>query len=311
MGNVLKCRMALKGHLVAHLAVPVSIAALAVACGSSSPSGPTAPTPPPVTPPAGQTFTLSGTVRDSSTSAPVPGARVQFMTGINAGRINSASLDGSYILTGLRAGSGVVRVYGSEHAATELTYTVGGIGTLDVSLTRTSRSPLSRPFTYAGIVWDSRANPVAGAAVTMIRDSGANPLGIVTSGADGVFSITVQSTANFVRVTRDGFVLAENPAPPALEPTTVVNVAIPRITRYALQAVPNLTVGQSATLVTEVDTDDGLRSIGRAYSSTASSNESIVAVAALGVIVARAPGTATVTAVYSGLTSTQNIQVVP
>jgi hypothetical protein len=133
----------------------------------------------------------------------------------------------------------------------------------------------------------------------------------VTSGSDGTFSITTQSTANVVRVSRDGFVSVENPAPPALQARTLVNVTIPRITRYALQAVPNLRVGQSATLQTEVDTDDGLTSAGRAYTSTTSSNDAIVALSGLGTLVAPAPGTATVTAVYSGLTATQSVQVIP
>lgn len=296
---------------IALFACVAVIALFAAGCGGGSPSGPT-PTPPPVvTPPAGQTYTLSGMVSDTVTAGPVQSARVQFMSGINAGRLAITGSDGRYALSGLRAGAGVVRVYGPQHAASERTYTIAADATLDVGLTPIPVVTTNPPFTYVGVIWDSRGEPVSGAAVTAIRDSGANPLGIVTSGADGTFSITTQSPANAIRVTRDGFVTVENPAPPALQATTVVNVTIPRITRYALQAVANLSVGQSALLTTEVDTDDGLRAVGRAYTSTTSSNESIVAVAGLGSIVARAPGTAIVTAVYSGLTATQNIQVLP
>ena len=306
-----QCRMAAGRFVMASVRAHVCLALIAAACGGSSPSGPTPPVPPPVQPSAGQTFTLSGTIRDSSTSAPVPSARVQFMSGINAGRLAVAGPDGRYTLSGLRAGAGVVRTYGPEHAASEQTYTIAGDATLDVGLTRRPAVSTPAPYTYAGTIWDSRGEPVAGAAITLIRDSAANPLGIVTSGADGTFSITTQATANSIRVTRDGFVSVENPAPPALLPTTVVNVTIPRIVRYALQTVPTLTVGQSTTLITEVDTDDGLRAVGRTYTSTTSSSEAILAVSGLGSLIARAPGTATVTAIYSGLTATQNVQVIP
>jgi hypothetical protein len=305
--------------MVAGLETPVVVAGLktrvylllfAAACGGGSPSGPTATTPT-IPAPAGQTFTLSGLISDASTSAPVQSARVQFMSGVNAGRLATTSADGRYALSGLRAGSGLVRIYGPQHAASERTYAIGGDATLDISLTPRPLVTTSPPFTYVGVIWDSRGDTVSGAAITAIRDSGANPLGIVTSGPDGTFSITTQSTANAIRVTRDGFVTVENPAPPALQATTVVNITIPRITRYVLQAVPNLTVGQSAILTTEVETDDGLRSVGRAYTSTTSSNESIVAIAGLGSVVARAPGTVTVSAIYSGVTATQSIQVIP
>jgi hypothetical protein len=233
------------------------------------------------------------------------------MTGINAGRLATSDTTGRYTVSGLRAGVGLVRVYGPEHSATERNYTIAGDATLDVGLAPRTAAPATAPYTYAGTIWDSRGDPVSGAAVAIIRDSGATPLALATSGADGTFSVTTQSTANSIRVTRDGFVSVENPAPPALQATTVANVTIPRITRYALQVVPTLAVGQSATLQTEVDTDDGLRSVGRAYTSTTSSNETVLAVTGLGSIVARAPGSVTVTAVYSGLTATLNVQVVP
>jgi hypothetical protein len=290
-----------------------AIVSLAAACGGSSPSGPTPTTPPVIQPPAAETFTISGTVRDSSTNAPVAAARVQFMTGINAGRLASSGSDGQYSLSGLRAGSGVLRAYGPEHAPLEITLTVPipAAAPLEFALSRVPVRTAPGPFTYTGTVWDSRGTPVSGAAVIVIRESGADPLGLVTTGADGTFSITTQSTANAIRVTRDGFVSVENPAPLPLESGAMVNVTIPRITRYALQAVPNLRVGQSATLMTEVDTDDALRSTGRAYTSTTSSDEAVVAVSGLGTIIGRAPGTATLTATYSGLTATGSVMVIP
>jgi hypothetical protein len=235
------------------------------------------------------------------------------MTGINAGRLAATGSDGVYTLSGLRAGSGLVRAYGPEHTALEVTVVIPLLtaATLDFVLGRVPARPNPGPYTYSGTVWSSRGEPVPGAAVVLSRDSGGNPLGIVSSGGDGTFSITTQSTASTIRVARDGFVSVENPAPPALDSTTVVNVTIPRITRYALQPVPDLRVRQGATLLTEVDTDDGLQSVGRAYTSTTSSNEAIVAVTGPGTIVAQAPGTATITAIYSGLTATATITVIP
>jgi hypothetical protein len=284
------------------------LALLAVACGESSPTGPSTP-PPTVPPPAAQTFSLSGRITDSATGQGVSTARVQFMTGINAGRVAAPSTDGRYNVGELRAGAGLVRVYGPQHTPLERTLTVPVEGAVDFALTAAPGGSVQPPFTYRGVVWDSRGTPVSGASVTMIRDSGANPLAIVTSGGDGTFTVTTQTTASFVRVTRDGHVTIENTAPLAVGATTEVNVTLPRITRYALQAVAALRVGQSATLATEVTTDDGLTSVGRAYVSTVSSNEAVVAVSGLGNVVAQSPGTVVITAAYNGLTATVNVQV--
>ncbi|MGH9349142.1 MAG: hypothetical protein ACRD26_17945, partial [Vicinamibacterales bacterium] len=270
------------------------------------------PSPPPVpAPPAGHTHTLAGRITDADSGQPVSAARVQFMTGVNAGRLASTGVDGRYSLSELRAGSGLVRGYGPRHAAVEETISVPVDVAADFVLTATTPGSTAAPFTYRGTIWDSRGAPVGGAAVSMIRDAAANPLAVVTTGADGTFTITTQSTASIVRVTRDGHLPVENPAPPPLASTTVVNVTLPRITRYALQAIQPLRVGQSATLTAEVDTDDGLTSVGRAYISTTSSDEGVIAVTGLGAIVARAPGTATITAAYSGLTTTLSVQVLP
>jgi hypothetical protein len=284
------------------------LAVVAIACGESSPTGPSTPAPT-VPPPAAQTFTVSGRITDSASGQAVSTARVQFMTGVNAGRMAAATTDGRYTLAELRAGAGLVRVYGPQHAAAERTMTIPAEGPVDFALTSTTPATIQPPFTYRGVVWDSRAAPVGGAAVSMIRDSGANPLAVVTTGADGTFAVTTQTTANFVRVTRDGHVTVENTAPLVLGPTTEVNVTVPRITRYVLQAVAPLRIGQSAILMTEVTTDDGLTSVGRAYVSTVSSNEAVAAMVGLGSVVAQAPGTAVVTAAYNGLTATVNIQV--
>jgi hypothetical protein len=232
------------------------------------------------------------------------------MTGVNAGRIGVAASDGRYTLFSLRAGSGLVRVYGPQHGAVERTVALPAAADVDFAVTASGPSAQQPPFTYRGIVWDSRGSPVSGAIVSMIRDSGANPLAVVTSGAEGTFTVTTQTTANTVRATRDGHVQVENPAPLALAPTTEVNITLPRITTYRLQEIAALRVGQSATLIAEVVTDDGLTSTGRTYVSTTSSNEA-VATAELGSVLARAPGTAVITASYSGLTATLTLQVIP
>ena len=282
---------------------------VAVACGSSTPTSPS-PTPPIPAPPAAETHTLLGRVVDAATGQGVGSARVQFMTGVNAGRVAVAGSDGRYSLSALRTGSGLVRAYGPQHAALERTVALPAAADIDFAVTASGPSSQQPPFTYRGIVWDSRGSPVSGAIVSMIRDSGANPLAAVTSGAEGTFTITTQTTATTIRVTRDGHVPAENPAPLALAATTEVNITLPRITTYRLQEIPALRVGQSATLIAEVVTDDGLTSVGRTYSSTMSNNEAI-ATAELGSILARAPGTAVITASYSGLTATLTLQVIP
>ena len=291
--------------------LPVLGAILALSCGQSSPTGPTPVTPPAGTPSTGQTFTLSGAVRDAATTEPVRSARVQFMTGVNAGRLAVTDDTGRYVLTELRAGTGTVRAYGPQHAPAERPIQIAADLQEDFAITRATVETARPPFTYTGTIWDSRGAPVAGAAVTIIRDSGANPLGIVTTGADGAFTITVQSSANVIRVSRQGYVQRENPAPPVLTGAAVANATIPRIVRYAFQPVAALRVGQTATLMTEVDTDDGLRATGRAYEATTSGDDAVVAIASLGVIVARAPGMATIAGTYSGLSATIAVQVAP
>ncbi len=231
------------------------------------------------------------------------------MTGINAGRVGTTAGDGGYSITQLRAGAGGVRAYGPEHGVVERALTVTADTTADFVLGRAIRPAARPPFTYAGIVWDSLGTPVTGAAVSMIRDSGANPLAIVTSGGDGAFVVTTQTTANVVRVTRDGYVQIENPAPLALESLTVVNVAIPRIVGYQVQPVGTLRVGSTAQVMTEVATDDGLRSTGQFYASLISSNGGVAAIEG-GQVIARAPGTATITAMYYGVTATLAVSVV-
>jgi hypothetical protein len=282
---------------------------VAAACGSSTPTGPSPTTPVPP-PPAAQTHVLSGRVIDAATGQGVASARIQFMTGVNAGRLTVAGSDGRYTLSELRTGSGLMRAYGPQHSAVERTIALPAAADVDFTVTAATPANQPAPYTYRGIVWDSRGSPVSGATVSMIRDSGANPLAVVTTGAEGSFTVTTQTTANTVRVTRDGHLPRENPAPPVLSATTEVNVTLPRITTYRLQEIPPLRVGQSATLMAEVVTDDGLTSVGRAYESTSSSSET-VASAELGNILARAPGTTVITAFYSGLTATLTLQVIP
>jgi len=287
----------------------LAVTLLAAACGSSTPTGPSPPTPVP-TPPVAATHALAGRVTDATTGQGVSAAGVQFMTGINAGRLAVSGTDGRYALAELRAGAGLVRVYGPQHAAVERTITLPTDASADFSVIATTASNTIAPFTYRGTVWDSRGAAVSGAAVSMIRDSGANPLAVVITGADGTFTVTVQTIASTVRVSRDGHIPVENAAPLPVTSSTDVNVTLPRITRYGLQEIPPLRVGQNAALMAEVVTDDGLTSIGRAYVSTTSSNEAVASIA-LGSIAARAPGTTVITASYSGLTATLNLQVIP
>lgn len=285
------------------------LALVAVQCGQDTPSGP-GPAPSPIpTPPAARTYTLSGIVRDVATGMPVSFARLQFMTGINAGRLGMAESSGRYTLTELRVGSGRLSVYAVEYAAVERTYDVVADATLDLELTKTGVPDALPPFTYSGTVWDSLGSPIAGALVTLSRDSGGST--VATTGPDGRYSITVQQTPANLTVSREGFVSHQGFAPPPLAPITLANVSIRRIVRYTLQAVQPLSVGQSVILMADLDTDDGLRSTGRLYASTSSSNEAVLAAVGLGSLLARSPGTATITAVYFGVTTTMNVTVAP
>src|SRR5262245_32662628 len=109
-------------HSRAHMRQPV-IAILVLglsACGGGSPSSPSTPTPPTTSPPATSSWTMSGSVVDVVTGAPISGASLAFST-IN--QTQTSGSDGGWSLSG--SGSAATRQAVTVTAAGYLTHETG------------------------------------------------------------------------------------------------------------------------------------------------------------------------------------------
>ncbi|HTK28152.1 MAG TPA: carboxypeptidase regulatory-like domain-containing protein [Vicinamibacterales bacterium] len=84
-----------------------------------------------------QTFTLSGTVTDTSGNAGLGGVSVQIADGSNAGRSTSTSSNGGYSLSGLTSGSFNVQFSKSGYGSVTRGVTLSGDTQLNVGLTST------------------------------------------------------------------------------------------------------------------------------------------------------------------------------
>jgi hypothetical protein len=119
----------------------VSLAALASACGSNSP---TAPTSPPVTPPAAATFSLTGTVTSTAGGA-ISGATVRIVDGTNAGKSTTTASSGVYSFTGLAVAGQTVSASATFYTSASKGVSTTSNQTLDFQLAPT---PI---FTVSGI----------------------------------------------------------------------------------------------------------------------------------------------------------------
>jgi hypothetical protein len=108
---------------------------------------------------------VTGIVRDRSTEAGIPNARVEIIQGVNLGRITMADANGAYRLEGLNSGAMRVRVTGVEYTHQEIDVPLSGNLTLNFELV-----PI-QTYVYSGIVTDSLGQPVAGVLVRGGPDS--------------------------------------------------------------------------------------------------------------------------------------------
>ena len=91
-----------------------------------------------------------------------------------------------------------------------------------------------------------------------------------------------------------------------------MDVVLVHIDRYTLVPILPLTVGQTARLEAQTDLDDGSTKRGLLFMQLTSSNPSVLHTENYtGWIRGIAPGTATVTATYYGVTTTLQVRVVP
>ena len=109
----------------------VAAALLVAACGSANPA---CPTPAPM--PGTQRFTLSGTVTDRSTSAPLDAATVTVTDGPNAGRSATTDGAGQYTLADLQSSRFTIRVTREGYGETTDNIMLNASITVNVALDR-------------------------------------------------------------------------------------------------------------------------------------------------------------------------------
>jgi subtilisin family serine protease len=129
--------------------------------------------------PRGPTGTLTGTVTNAASGAPIAGARVDVTGPSNRTVLTGA--DGTYRIT-LPVGDYTVAVsaFGFNNGTASVTITEGQTTTQDFAL-----DPASS-FTVSGVVSDSDGNPVANATVVIQG----TPIPPATTGADGAYSFS-------------------------------------------------------------------------------------------------------------------------
>ncbi len=90
----------------------------------------------PAASPAPQTFTLTGVIHDSSDDRGIEGSRVEVVTGPNNGKSSTTDSSGTYVLSGLAAGSFRVRASANGYDSGEQGVTVPDIPRADFTLRR-------------------------------------------------------------------------------------------------------------------------------------------------------------------------------
>jgi carboxypeptidase family protein/all-beta uncharacterized protein len=167
----------------------------------------TAPVPPVGEPPPAQTYSLTGVITDVSTHAGIQGARLEVLSGANAGKSAVADASGTYVIDQLVADSFRLRASASGYDAGEQGVAVPANARADFELRRTAPASCAYAVAPSGAV---SVGFVAGQlTVTITRTSGAcawqaasNVAWITTSSSGGDGSATLiasyQSNASFV-----------------------------------------------------------------------------------------------------------------
>jgi hypothetical protein len=250
---------------------------------------------------------MSGVVRDQLTSGTIANARLEVVSGINAGKTAWSDSGGLYRFEQLKAGATRVRTTASNYDARESDVSISGDLTMNVQL-----APVM-PYLYSGIVTDGSGRPVVGATVR----GGPNS---ASTDANGRYEFrspyssvpgNVYPPAGYerkpIRFT-DSFVL-----------TPGQNITIRRITGLMIAPPATLAVGAQSYVSTQVTFDTGavespvlevfeLSSSDLSILKAGSGSLELDRVSIWGVAV----GTASVTGRYFGVSSpARPVQVVP
>ena len=297
-----------------YAAILFGLLLLVAGCGGDTATTPTAPTT------SAQTGTFEGVVTDVQTGQRLGEVRVEATGGAAAGRVTLTNGSGLFTVE-VAPGSTRFRWSKQGYDPHEAEYVIAaGVKTeIQIALRRTpSSSPFPPPpYTFTGLVTDSPGNPVGGAEIWLYSNS--SPIddrrGSGFTDASGRYTIVSERLAQSARAQKLGYFNGDvSIGLPSSGTTFVTNLTIKRYERYTVIGPGSIRVGEDARLQADVDLDDGSRLTGFYFSTSSSSTPSVLFVdpaAYTGRIRGIAPGTATVTATYSGLTSTLQIRVDP
>ena len=268
---------------------------------------------------APQTGIFEGTVAQLDTGQRLEGVLVEATIGVGAGRATFTSGAGVFRFE-LPPGTTRFKWSKDGYLAREGDYTIvaGTRSEVQVWLQKvTTPAPFPPPpYTFTGTVRDSRRNAVGGAEIWLY--SNGSPIddrrGTGFADSSGRYTIVLQRTAQSVRAMKDGYVPNDVFifAAPSPSTTFVTDVTIRKIDRYTLLSPTSIRVGDSARVEGRVELDDGSSVTGCVCFSLVSSNPSVVAVdgsGSSGVIHGVAPGSATITGTYFGVTTTLVVRV--
>ncbi len=290
----------------------------AVACNDSD--RPTSPSigaagnvtaPPAETP---QTGLIDGTVRDAD------GAVVGALVEVTASPGGSATT-GTAGTFSFRLPVGVTKLRATKSGyyprETDVIVQAGATAPVAIVLEKFAVSqPVPQPpYTVNGMVRNGRGVPVPGAEVWIYGNNSPidNRYGVTFTDAAGHYTVSSpQRAPQSVRAMKDGHIPRDVSilGAPDAPSTWTVDVVLVHIDRYTLLPISTLTVGQSVQLEAHTDLDDGSAQRGFLIFQLTSSDPSVVQVqTSYGRVQGVAPGTATVTATYYGVTTTLQIRV--
>jgi len=270
----------------------------------------------PLTPESG---TFEGTVAQLDTGQRLEGVLVEATSGVGAGRATFTSGAGVFRFE-LPPGPTKFKWSKEGYVAREGDYTIvaGTRSEVQVWLQKATTPPPfpPPPYTFTGTVRDSRRNTVGGAEIWLY--SNGSPIddrrGTGFADSSGRYTIVLQRTAQSVRAMSGGYVPSDVSIFASSSTTFVTDVTIRKIDRYTLLSPTSITVGELARVQGRAELDDGLSMMGCPCFSLVSSDSSVVAVdgtGSSGMIRGVAPGRATITGTYYGVTATLVVRVDP
>jgi carboxypeptidase family protein len=269
-----------------------------------------------------QVGTFEGRVEQLDTGQRLESVLVEATIGVGAGRATFTSGAGVFRFE-LPAGTTKFRWSKEGYVSREAEYTItnGARTEVQVFLQKVTTPPPfpPPPYTFTGIVRDSQRNGVAGAEIWLY--SNGSPIddrrGSGFTDSSGRYTIILQRTAQSVRAMKNGYVPNDASifASSNSSMTFVTDVTIKKIDRYTLLSPTSIRVGELIRMEGRVELDDGSNITGGCVcSQLTSSDPSIIAVDGTGYsgfIRGVAPGSATLTGTYYGVTTTLAVRVNP